>query len=515
MKFSKYVMLAGAAALMTACSSEEPANGGQQNAASGDEMYFAINVIGNQTRADGAELAGESDIQRLQIFILDQDENLYFEKTVEAEKIDANGMATFGVTSVTYNEMLGRVNDGTQMKIMVYANGTGSLDNSEDLLHGVTSNPTWKTSDNVGFVMSNAAEVLTTFKDPGDSKGTAEDPWVIAEPIELARLATRFEYSNENKDTKALHESGLTMSVTGFDVVTFATTTYRIPQFSADGKMPATLTSTNHCHFEPTAELPYRVTQDVTSDDNRLLRQYNYNLTKDNAYVYERPNTVPTSFTQFAAKAAYKTVPFAAVKAEFKCTNFAGTGNPSASMAAKKEVYAINGIFIGGFEDFKMLREAGLKFKINYTETATVKFSQAEKSMIEKIENNYNRLLDMALPTDYNKEGDNAATEADDIAWFKQNLGDLDIYTTTDGHYYTYYAHLILNDKDASSNYWKYGVSRNTSYALTVNSFKYLGNSGGGRPGDGPTAAELDDAALQFSVTVKPWTLNVGNKWDL
>lgn len=519
MKFPKYVMLAGAAALLTACSSEEPAKGGQQNEG-GEGMYFAINLVGGQTR-DGETATprkGENDLNRLQIFILDQDENLYFEKTVELDNINNNNQALFEVTNVTYNEMLNRLESETPMKIMVYANGTGSLSSAEDLLHGTTSNPTWGTSDadNMGFVMSNAAEVLGVLKAPAeDAKGTKEHPWVIAEDIELARLATRFEYSADNKTMAALHDQGLQMSVAGFDVVTFATSTFRLPQFSANGKMPETPDATNHCHFAPTGAFKYRVTESFGSDEYKKYNQYTYNLTSGNKYCYERPNTVSTDFTKFnEVGESFKKVPFAAVKAEFNCTNFAGSGKPSESMKSGKDVYAISGIFIGGFEDFKMLRADGVKeFKVNYKDGATVKFTEADKSVIDQIEKNYNRLLEMTLPSEY--EG-STATEADDLKWFLQNIGEgYDVYHAQGGKYYTYYAHLIVNDKDSNDNYWKYGVSRNTSYALSVTTFKFLGNSGDGFPGTGPQKADLSDMALQFSVKVKDWTPNFNNKWDL
>ena len=521
MKFSKYFMLAGAAALLTACSSEAPLPDTGVNVADEDGMYLAINVVGAQTRADegATEVEGESTIKKLQVFILDDQENLYFTKTVEARNI-SGGQAKFTVTAATYADMQAKVERGAKMSVIVYANGRDNLESADQILHGSTTVQPWgiATDDNGrnpnGFIMSNANEVLQAFNKPGaDVDGSSDHPWVITEPIELSRLSTRFEWGADNKASyTALHESGLTMIIAGFEAETFSKSVYRLSQFSADGSKPETLDKTNHCHYAPTDEFPYRMTDSFSSDAVIRYEDYNYYITKESKYQYKRPNTVSKNYTFKYNKEDFKKFPYAVVKAEFQCKNFAGTGKESESMKQGKKVYAIDGIFLGGFEDFKALRAAKKQLKISYTEKTGDKdnFSTAEKANIKLIEDNYNRLLAMTLPSE------NPNATMDDEKWFQQGLGDkVDVYEPVDGKYYTYYAHLIIHDSGASDVYWKYGVSRNTAYALTVKSFKYLGNSGDGLPGEGPTPADLSDMGLSLTVKVAPWTLNVENNWEL
>lgn len=508
-------MLAGAAAMLAACSSEDPQVGGS-NVAEDDGMYLAINIVGAQTRAEGdaeAEPVKEEDkITQLQIFILDDQENLYFSKEVSGDDIK-NGIAKFSVTQATFADMKAKVEREAVMKVIVYANGV-SVNSSEDIMHGSTSSITWGIENTAsegynedGFIMSNASETAGTLEKAPDGAGTAKNPWVIKSDIELSRLASRFDYATTNKDQyTALHENGVKLAVAGFDVETFATTTYRISQFTADG-LP-NFESGKHCHFAPAGELKYRVTEQVTNGEVKNYNAYKYPLVKGKQ-LYRRPNTISTKYTFKNNKEDYKVIPFAVVKAEFTSTDFAGAGFASKSMAAGKNVYAVDGVFVGGYEDFMELRKAGKKFAVNYGDET--QFTSSEKENIQAIVDNYNRLLEMSLPSDY----DSSKGDAENAEWFKKGLGKADEYKAQGGKYYTYYASFILHDKDNADKCWKYGVSRNTAYALSVNSFKYLGNSGGGKPGDGPTPAEMSDMAIQLTVKILDWTLNFNNNWDL
>lgn len=520
MKFSKYFMLAGAAALFAACSSEEPGvNGG--NSVEEEGMYLAINVVGADTRAgDAAELPDESKINKLQVFILDDQENLYFYKTVEKNAI-SNGQAKFTVTAATYADMQAKLERGAKMSVIVYANGKDNLTTSDQILHGSTNQVPWGTDSGDagknpnGFIMSNAKECLQAFNAPGaDVDGSEDHPWVITEPIELSRLTARFEWGSANKDSYVpLHESGMKMTIAGFDVETFVKSVFRISQFSADGLVPASLTKENHCHYEPTATLKYRTTEKVQTDAISRYEDYQYYITKTNKYLYKRPNTVSKTYNFTYDQKDFNAVPYAVVKVKFECPNFAGTGVESESMKQGKKVYAIDGVFIGGFEDFLALRKAGKEFKVSFTEKSgeKVNFSEAEKNNIKLIVENYNRMLKMTLPSE------NPNTSIKDEKWFQQGLGDkADIYEADeDGNYYTYYGSLIIHDGTATDPCWKYGISRNTAYALSVNSIKYLGNNGNGEAGEGPTPADMSDMNLTLSVKVAPWTLNLENNWDL
>ncbi|MDE5808445.1 MAG: fimbria major subunit, partial [Muribaculaceae bacterium] len=401
------------------------------------------------------------------------------------------------------------------------ANGT-TLQTSDQILHGSTSNPTWGIQteegankiNNLGcFIMSNAEDCTGTFDDPGTNDGTEAKPWLIKTNIKLARLATRFEYSADNKTSyTALSESGIKMAIAGFDVETYATSTYRVAMFSENGAKPeGALTLENHGHYAPSDDFPYRVTDSYGAPDEfGTYTDYNYVLTPDNKYTYKRPNTVSKNYTFKNDKFDFEKVPFAVIKAQFECTDFAGTGAPSASMAAGDKVFAINGIFLGGLKDYKALKAAGKEFKVNY-DNSDNRFSDSDIAKINLVEQNYKRILAMSLPSSY----DNTKTDADDENWLQKAFDGADVYTPIDGKYYTYYGSLILHEANNADPYWKYGVSRNLSYVLMVKSFKWLGNNGTGHPGEGPEASELSEMAIQLSVQPVKWTANFANKWDL
>ena len=510
-------------AMLGACSSDNPEVVVPDNNGDDTGMYLAVKVIGDQSTRDDQTtvetLAAEERIQKLQIFILDENENLYFTKTCSAGDI-SGGLAKFSVTTATYNDMIAKYNRGANMKIIVYANGT-TLKTSDEILHKSTENRTWgiETEDgvnkinNVGcFIMSNAEDCTGQFADPGTADGSDAKPWLIKTNIKLARLSTRFEYSTDNKDSyTALHEKGIEMSIAGFDIETYATSTYRVSMFSADGTQPTSIDINNHGHYAPTTAFPYRVTDSYgASDEFGTYTDYNYVITKDNKYTYKRPNTVSKNYTFQNNKEDFKKAPFAVIKAKFECKDFAGTGAPSVSMAAGKKVFAINGIFLGGLDDYKALKKAGKEFQVNY-DNSDNRFSESDIARINLVEQNYNRILEMSLPSSY----DNTKTETDDEKWLQAAFDGADVYTADNGSYYTYYAQLITHDATSQDPYWKYGVSRNLSYVLMVKSFKWLGNNGTGHPGDGPEASELSEMAIQLSVEPVKWTANFANKWDL
>ncbi|MDE5843656.1 MAG: fimbria major subunit, partial [Muribaculaceae bacterium] len=526
-----------ALAMLGACSSDAPEVITPDVSEGDGDMYFAISVVGANanTRAEGDGAysgttqgsADEDAISKVQILITDELENLYYTKTATSADI-ANGVVTFGVSNALYEDMLAKAERGADMNIVVYANGV-TISTANQLLHGSTNDATWgKIGENhdgyneAGFIMSNAKECKGAFeKNTANAAGTKADPWLIKANIELARLATRFDYveQHEGKYTPAINKD-MEYIIQGLDVETFATTTYRIPTFSEDGKMPSPITTDNHCHYTPKGTNTYRVTDVVTAgttDEVELGKyvDYNYTMTSTKPTKYRRPNTVSTEWEWDDAKANYRVAPFAVVKVEFINKNFAQTGKASLSQAAGEEVYGANGLFIGGWSDFKELRKNKKQFVFTYSEES--KFTEQEKTKIRALINDYNELLKRTLPSEYN----DGRTEADDIEYFKNYLnGKYDCFKPVkdaDGkaHYYCYYASLIEHDATSIDPCWKYGVSRNVVYKLSVDSFKALGNNGDGVPGDGPSTPDLKEMYIKMSVKVNAWNLNTANHWDL
>ncbi|MBD5194325.1 MAG: fimbria major subunit [Bacteroides sp.] len=543
-------------AMLGACSSDAPEMTTPDNGEDGN-MYLAITLKGTDTRADG-DVEGyrtgtdaENKINKVQLFIIDENENLYFQATADGTNgtsVDGN-VAKFKVSSVVYNDMLAKQARGAEMQFIVYANGT-TLTSSDAILHGQTSDPTWgvQFGDNSagynrgGFIMSNAEaangtfnEVKTTTDAPAD--GSSANPWLIKSDVKLARLATRFDYvpktADDGKYVPAANKN-MEFYVVGMDVETYASDTYRTAMFSANGQLPTgALTSTNHKHYKPEGTLKYRVTDVVEAGKGNLefgtyagVNDFNYdNLTATNKTIYRRPNTVSTAWNWYPEGENfylnYTVAPFAVIKVEFKNISFAGLEWGSVSMAAGEDVYAVNGVFLGGFSDFMKMREEKKEFKIEYSDEDA--FSPAEKTRIASLVSAYNNLLNVqTLPSQYASNADKTDAEKLqlDKDYFVSQLGEAEEYHAVkdaDGnnHYYTYFAHLILHDATSSDLCWKYGVSRNTCYELKVNSFKGMGNNGTGHPGQGPSVTDFSDMYINLTVEVLKWNLNIANEWDL
>lgn len=539
-------------AMLGACSSDAPEVATPDNGEDGN-MYLAITLKGTDTRAEGDDAghrtgtAAENKLNKVQIFIIDENESLYFQATASGDNLTDN-VAKFKVSSVVYNDMLAKQARGAEMQFIVYANGA-TLTSSDAILHGQTSDATWgvQFGDNSagynggGFIMSNAEaceghfeEVKTTTG--ADADGSSAKPWLIKSDVKLARLATRFDYAPKTADGgKYVPAANKNMEfyVVGMDVETYASETYRTAIFSANGQLPKDLTSANHNHYAPTGTLKYRVTDVVEAGKGDLefgtyagVNDFNYNnLTATNKTIYRRPNTVSTAWNWYPEGENfylnYTVAPFAVIKVEFKNNSFAGLDWGSVSMAAGEDVYAVNGVFLGGFSDYMKMREEKKEFKIEYSDADA--FTETEKTRIASLVSAYNNLLKVeTLPSQYASNAGKTDEEKKqlDIDYFVSQLGEAEEYVAEKDaqgnyHYYTYFAHLILHDADNSDLCWKYGVSRNTCYELKVNSFKGMGNNGTGHPGQGPSVTDFSDLYVNLTVEVLKWNLNLENNWDL
>lgn len=541
MKKFKYAIGIAAMALFGACSSDAPENVTPTDQTDEGMMYISVKIKGDDltrafdesTAADATVVAGESTIKTIQLFIYDKDEDLYLRETVKSLESDANGLYTayFEIDSQKFQDMLTRKNE--EMKVVLYANASRSLVDTDDMLHGVTDSRTWgiATEEGVnpnGFIMSNAVESKAAFDAPtaadvaDETIGTnKQKSWTIRSNVQLSRLATRFEWGSDNLASyEPKVESGISMELVGFDVETHSSSTYRLSTFSEDGVMPETPTLTNHCHYAPTSKFKYRVTEKLNASDAvGVYSDYNCNtLTSaaDHQYTYMRPNTVSASYNYFTGNDEYKNyqyLPYAVIKAEFKCNKFAGTGKPSVSMAAGEPVYAVGGVFIGGYSDFLNLRSKNAKFSVKYDETAGL-----DAKEIEDIVKVYNDVLEYKLPYDDSKAEDAGKNEAWFVKFFPgaQKFEDQDTNKDDDVHaYYTYYASLIIHDGSKDEPQWKYGVTRNISYALTVSTIKLLGSNGEDKVGETPKGTDFTKLFIDVTCEAKKWKLNVENKWNL
>ena len=553
----KFQFAAGLAALamLGACSNDMPEVVGTVDNDNEGMMYLTLNVVGadKNTRAVGDELEGgaESLIQCLSLVVYDETENVIL--TAECNDV-TGGVGIFPVSAQQFTELEEAYNntneiDDKNVRILVTANcGDDFSDDAVDMLHGSTTGPTWGI-DNTGgikgkntidevdcFMMSNAEEchvLLGKQGADGKSKATA---WKIAADIKLARMSTRFEYGNAANSTfTAQHEGGLKMTLAGIDVETHANSVYYIPTFTANGYIPdGGLSINNHSHYESTSDFPYRVTEVVSPTTLKNYPAYNYNfLNGTNIYGYANPNTVSNKdgwkLNTEDARENYRKIPFAAIRVRFESTDFAGTGAPSKSMEAGDDVLAVGGIFIGGVKDYFTLKDAGKTLVIDYDKTEGV-FSEAEIKVITDLQDKYNDILKMAAPSEKNEVNGTSYVKggAEDEAWFKEKFVGKDVYSprkqngspvaNPDGSYtyYTYYSKLIQHNGSAADFRNKYGVSRNTSYALSVSSIKYLGGNSGKTPGEGPTKADFSELYIKLNVEVKNWSPNIVNQgWKL
>ncbi|MDE5773520.1 MAG: fimbria major subunit [Muribaculaceae bacterium] len=535
MKLFRYAASLLTLAMLGACSSEEPlpVNGGASEGTSG--MYLSITVDGTKsTRATQPALDKEKEINKIQIIVTKKSTNKEFiNQTITATDVitkedgtdvkQINGSTIlFAVDNVTFNEM--KLNaDATDWEILVYVNGPDDAANRAALLTGSTGaseSETWgiknaedRGYNTYGFTMSNAKECLGKLAAIGSSDGsTPEKAWLIKADVELSRLATRFDYVKNHDNTYTLlSDNSVTLKVAGIGVNTFASKTYRIAQFSSDGKVP-TGGVANCTHYVASTDAPYRVTDSYDGEDENTYmagsyadaRYYLIPDTKET--IYMRPNTL--SYNKDFVP-SFNKVPYAAIKAQIILNN-AGT---ESSYAKGESLFAMNGILIGGARDLKKLDVDGEEFAVNFDTTG---LTTTEKEDIEKaIEdvvtavNNYiegHNFSDLSVAGNLTKENNN----------IKEFLQAEEYTRAADGKYYTYYATYILHDKDSKDNAWLYGVSRNTVYQLGVESFGFLGNNGKGKIGDGPKPSNIQDLIMKLSITIKDWELNdINSGWKL
>ncbi|MDE6295128.1 MAG: hypothetical protein K2M03_03605, partial [Muribaculaceae bacterium] len=272
-----------ALAMLGACSSEEPIPGGEGNNDGVQGMYLSLNIAGAPTtRATKEDTAEESAINTVQIIVTDATGKEYVNQRIESKDqiTDENGTkikqingqtVLFAVNNSVFNEMKERADD-ENWNIWVYANGASTSHNG--IRYGSTGNKTWGVANSesdgknaLGFAMSNAEECKGALKAIGTADGlTPNTAWQIKADVKLSRLATRFDYANTNKASYTLtSNNAVKLEIVGIGVNTFANKTFRVAQFSSDGKVPAGAVAdgggTTLCsQFAPTATNKYRVT---------------------------------------------------------------------------------------------------------------------------------------------------------------------------------------------------------------------------------------------------------------
>ncbi|MDE6006224.1 MAG: fimbria major subunit [Muribaculaceae bacterium] len=561
MKKFKYAIGIAAMAMFGACSSDAPEiidNNPEEG--SDAKMYLSLNITGStgtraQTTAQTETSGVENTIKNLLIQIYDEAENLVLcKKTTDFS--DDKTVAYFEVDYNQYQNVKTLFNNtdndpNKNPRIIVVANSKESYSLSTPVIHDDYTDPTWgiQTGDGINkignspcFIMTNMAECHAIAAPATGHDGTdKEKSWKLTTTaIPIGRMATRFEYGTDNKDSYTLESnSGMTMEIVGMKIETFGVSTLYIPTFTADGKVPEDFSVANsHVHYSGKEAFPYRATAVKTSDERAEYQSLDYSyLNSANKFTYAHPNTISKAYTLKKSVDDYKALPNAAIKVKFNCTNFAGTGAVSESMKKGDNVYAVNGVFIGGVKDYIKLKKANKTFAISNSYAD----GSDEYTKVKAVVDLYNGLNYSLMPSQ--KDGKTEGGTEDD-AWFKKQFPNVDTYapeyaegeskaTTADGahKYYTYYAKFITHFtdpsdvlvqdwmKDKSGNIlpqWMYGVSRNTSYALAVNSIRFMGATGDKGVGDGPTASDISTLWIDLSITIKPWDVNVSNTaWDL
>lgn len=533
MKLFRYAASLLTLAMLGACSSEEPApvNGGGTTDETG-AMYLSINVKGPETtRATKPAEDDEKTIGRIQIIVkngtkewvnktITSDKTLKKQDGTTVKQIDGSKVV-FAVDNVTFDEMKKHANEET-WEILVYVNGANT--SYSGIMTGSTPNKTWGIENaegdgynTDGFTMSNAEACIGKLQAIGtdgtnDGK-TVDEAWQIKANVTLSRLATRFDYvkTGENKYT-LLSDNKVKLSIVGMGVNTFANKTFRIAQFSSDGKVPSGGIA-NATHFKNNdAGSLFRVTDsyDTTEDDVEMPDNYaDQNLwlipdTKET--IYARPNTIYQG-----TPVSYIKVPYAVVKAKITVD---GADENNSSFGKHEALFAMDGILIGGARDLKALKTASKQFAVTYNETGldTDKKKEIDAAITKVVGkvNNY-------IATHQFKDLDTGTNLDDENAEIVKLLdAEQYDYDTKNKGYFTYYASYIQHSNTATDDAWKYGVSRNTVYQLGVASFGFLGNNGEGEIGDGPAISKIQDLYMNLTVTISDWELNILNKgWNL
>lgn len=526
MKKFKFVLGFAALAMLGACSSEEPAlNGGTtDDPVEKDMKYLTVKIDGAHTRANGEDATkhtldseNETVIEKVQMIVMQGATEFL---NVTATKIDDNNFAIFPVHQATYTQLKEKQAvtspaGGEKFDVYLYVNGI-NLTSSAQLLSssgddGKTQDLRLTSSEKPAkpFIMSNA-DVATgngmgiQLLAPGTATGTEDDPWQIYNTIYVARLASRFDYQEENSNKyTAISDKNLKMEVGGFAVVTYATKTYRLPWFSADG------TTKDMQIFSSGLSTAYPVTESYQAKEENdefykkmnesdfSIRPAEYQRATDSDHGYFHPNTITKD-----QSLSFKTVPYVVIRAAFYSDKF------KTSMDAGEDVFALNGYLLGGIAELRTLKTNGTEFKIEHDYTAGSVEAEAIKAVETAVNSAINR-------TDFVETNTN--TMAKIKAQFMKYSGAISYSAIKDegpskGKYYTYYARYIKNEKlGTATNGQKYGVLRNTIYRLSVASFTKLGSNGSNYPGNDPEDVNLDDQYLKFKIEVKDWEINDKN----
>lgn len=562
MKKFKYAIGIAAMALFGACSSDAPEIIDNTDEGVNDaRMYLSLKISGvSGTRGDqtGAQTDKdinevENSIKNLLIQIYDYNENLVLSQKTEIFD-DSKTTAYFEIESNKFKDIQNLYNatkddDPRSPRIIVVANTPETYGLGDPVLHDDYNDATWGIASDGGvntisgnpcFMMSNMAECHTIIGPAANHDGSSQDKaWELnANALEIGRMATRFEYGTDNKNSYDLEsDDRMSMTIYGMSIDTHGESSLYIPTFTNNGKLPTDFTSSNHKHYSGDASFPYRATAVVTSSKRAEYGNLNYKfLNKTNKFTYAHPNTISKDYTLLNSVEDFRALPYAAIRVQFECSNFAGTGSASVSMQKGDNVYAVGGVFIGGVKDFIALKKATKTFVVStdYDEDSN------EYTAIKAVVDRYNSLNFSLMPSqnDGKEEGG-----ADDDKWFKGQFTGIDTYapeyeageskeTTAEGNfkYYTYYAKYITHYPDPTSSdvkpwmkndgkmlpQWAYGVSRNTTYALAVKSIKFMGSPKGGSVGDGPKESDFSTLWIDLTITVKDWDLNLSNiDWEL
>lgn len=510
MKKFKFIAGFAALAMLGACSSDAPEapvtpNDGVDN---GDVKYITMKIADSATRAttDGSVKTvegstDESAIKDVQLVIEDASGNVVV-SAMNTGTIGTDKTATFKITSFAYNTLKSANTDNTTLNLYVYVNGKANGGSSEGqslsaIKSGSYANDTWTVSK--GFLMSAAQKIIpNNGAEATTDTGKSASPWdFIGTPIEVTRLAVRFDYvSKATNDTYKLEsDASVSLKVVAIAPETRALSTYRVTQYSSTGK------DSGKTPFSDTTNKYYvtSVNSDGTQSMGATVEEKTCLVPGTTTTVYGKPNCLTTEITT----PTFELAPYAVVKAEITdCSRLAK------AKAAGETVYAINGVLLGGLTDLYDLAKTA-NGKVTITNPYNATDNPTEYSNLN------NALLIINGFLDQERSVANKAT-------FKNDLEtQLDAYHLVKfepvkennvNHYYTYYSSYIIHDNEATKAVDKYMVLRNHIYNIGVSAIKFLGHGYDCPPDHEIQVSEKKDMYIKLTITPAKWTLNHSNE---
>lgn len=446
--------------------------------------------------------------------------------TNKAAQNETGGTVKFKVSKTTLNTLTNYA--GKDVNYFMVCNGGTDLQFTDATVqnvirHKVLENKISATPAAGDFIMGGTGEI--TFNDytaPAETDenpvGGKANPWNMfsgTNTIEVERVVSKVSATfpeASHASNKYTENQSIPMQLISYAFVNQNTRGFLFGQYVKGGAIDAstnisqtdyndiTTTEAGNYNFDrsywllPASDPYYSNLGGITQPNtNTVTTSHRINTITNNSIVtdglakvnYFYPNTT------YKAKAKYADLTYIAFK--FKIADdVTSSGEYPTELktildAGVRPIYSMNGVLIGGYENFKDFTNPPTGNKLNEND----------------IHQMWKTIDDLGLSTPEAKE-----------AKLKELFGDTGLleFKPEGGVYYVYYYHPVMDNSAATADYWKYAMRHNTVYNITMGNLLQFGYPLDWDPDDEPV--DNSDKFIQLKVSVKNWR-SVTSTYDL